>query len=61
MNNKIGLMGIIGVLMLVVAISGCTSTPQNNSTFTDGKMSFNYLSNFQNFTSTGDIISGSKS
>lgn len=58
--NKISILGILGVLVLVVAFSGCTSTP-TNVTFTDGKMSFNYPSDFKNSTSPGVLVAGHSS
>ena len=69
MNNKIGIIGIIGTLILIIAISGCTntntntnnntSTPQTNNVFKQGNMSFDYPANFQTANQSGnDIISG---
>jgi hypothetical protein len=55
-------LGILGLLILVVVVSGCTSSSQNlNSTFSSGTFSFNYPSDWTNGTSTGDIVSGGTS
>jgi hypothetical protein len=53
-----GLIGIFGVLVLVVAVSGCSST--GNSTMSYNGVSFLYPSDMSNATTSGAIISGSK-
>jgi hypothetical protein len=57
-NNKIGLISIVGLVVLLVAVSGCTSSG-GNSTYTYGKVSFLAPDNMANSTSSGDIITGS--
>ena len=52
---------VLGFILGIVGISGCTSSGSSyNSTFSDGSISFNYPSDFNNATAPGDIISGSK-
>ena len=57
-NKKIGLISIIGLVVLLVAVSGCTSS-RGNKTYTYGTVSFYAPDDMQNTTSSSDIISGS--
>ena len=57
--KKMSLIGILGVLVLIVAVSGCTSST-GNSTMKYNTVSFLYPSDMTNTTMSGDIISGSK-
>jgi hypothetical protein len=57
--EKMGLIGILGILILAVAISGCTSS-SGNTTYTYGKVSFLIPSDMKNATQGSDIISGDK-
>jgi len=57
--KKMGLIGILGILILAVAVSGCTSST-GNTTYTNGKVSFLIPSDMQNVTKSSDIISGDK-
>ena len=59
MEKNIGLIGIFGVLVLVVAVSGCSSNT-GNTTMSYNGVSFLYPSDMSNATTSGDIISGSK-
>lgn len=50
----------MGVLIVIVAISSCTSQPVANSTYTDGVITFQYPADFKNATPQSAVISGSK-
>lgn len=53
-------MGIIGILVSVLLVSGCTNSSTNQTkTFSDGVMSFNYPAGFNNVTYSGDTNSSS--
>jgi hypothetical protein len=59
LNNKIALIGIIGILVLVVAVSGCTSTnTSSNKTYSANGVTFIYPGNWteQNLTSLQTTI-----
>ncbi len=59
-NNTILKIGIVGALVSVVLISGCTSYSINETkTFSDGDMSFNYPADFYNVTYSGNEIDSS--
>ncbi len=62
MNKKLWAMGVIGVLILLVAISGCTNSSQNltsqNRTFSDGSVSFYYPADMINYTSNIGLVNG---
>ncbi|AIS33135.1 hypothetical protein BRM9_2335 [Methanobacterium formicicum] len=59
-NNTILGIGIIGALVSVVLISGCTSYSTNETkTFSDGDMSFNYPADFYNIPYSGNEIDSS--
>lgn len=58
-NSTILLIGIIGVFILIVLVSGCTSS--STKTFSDGDMSFNYPDNFVDITEQGNSNSSSSS
>lgn len=50
MNKKIGIMGILGLLVCIIAISGCTSNSNDssiNATFNNSFISFQYPKNLQ--------------
>ena len=57
--KKIGAVGIVSILVLVVALSGCTSSA-GNSTMKYNSVSFLYPSDMKNATMSSDIVSGSK-
>ncbi|WJI09975.1 hypothetical protein FGU46_07675 [Methanobacterium sp. CWC-01] len=58
-NNNLKL-GIILTLILIVSASGCTNPPTNQTkTYSDGIMSFNYPSDFNNVTYSGNNTSNS--
>src|SRR5664279_5325618 len=57
-KNNYLLIGIFSLIISMVAISGCTSSTQN-SNFTDGLISFQYPSDFQNMSAPADLFSGS--
>jgi hypothetical protein len=55
--NKSNIMriGIVGTLVLIILASGCISSPTTDTkTFSDGAMSFNYPSDFDNGTYSAD-------
>lgn len=54
------ILGIIGILVVVVAMSGCTSSG-GNLTYSTGGVTFNYPDDFKNTTAPASIISGSSS
>jgi hypothetical protein len=59
-NNIILKIGIVGTLVSIVLVSGCTSSSTNETkTFSDGDMSFNYLADFYNVTFSGNEIDSS--
>lgn len=49
MKNNLLKIGVLGILVLTVLISGCTSS-STLKTFSDGVMSFNYPGDFRNYT-----------
>jgi len=60
MKKEVLIIGIVGILILVVAISGCTSTSTNK--YDDKYLSFNYPSGWNvtmsNSSSVGETIEG---
>lgn len=56
--GKFGLIGVVALICIVVAMSGCTSTA-SNKTYTQGTVSFTAPDNLQPYTTSSDIISGS--
>lgn len=64
MDIKIGIMGLIGLFLLVVAISGCTTSTPAYGTYNISGISFQYPSNdwkVDNSTVNGMPISGNSS
>lgn len=60
--NKSNIMGIgiVGTLVLIILASGCISSPTTDTkTFSDGAMSFNYPSDFDNGTYSADDTNSS--
>ena len=57
-NNKMGLIGILSLVVLLVAVSGCTSSG-GNKTYTYGTVSFIAPDYMLNRTSSSEIVSGS--
>ena len=56
-RDSIFVFGVLAFVVSIVAISGCTSTASNNN-YTNGHISFEYPSDFQNTTYPGDLVSG---
>ena len=57
--KKISLIGILGIFLIIVAVSGCASSSTGNSTMKYSTVSFLYPSDMTNATES-NIISGSK-
>jgi hypothetical protein len=55
--NKSGIMVGILSIMVVVVVSGCTSTSSTQKTYSDGNISFNYPSNYVNANNPENITS----
>ena len=52
--------GIVGTIILIVMVSGCTSSSSTETkTFSDGVMSFNYPADFDNETTSGNDTNSS--
>ncbi len=59
-NNNILKIGLIGTIVSIVLVSGCTSSSTNETkSFSDGDMSFNYPADFYNITYSGNEIDSS--
>lgn len=53
------IMGIIILIVLIVAVSGCAVGNTSNATYSANGITFNYPSDFKEETFSGDIVPGS--
>lgn len=59
-TEKMVIVGIIGIFVLIVAISGCTTTTSSTKTFSDGVITFSYPNDFEETTYSGTITGSNK-
>ena len=60
-NRIMGIIGVIGTICLIIAISGCTSPAAANKTYNNGGIIFQYPGNWSENATFNYTVAPSKS